>query len=178
MADVFIGEIKLVGFNFSPLGYAACQGQLISIQQNTALFSLLGTFYGGNGTSNFALPDLRGRAAVDMGSTYVIGQQAGAESVSLTANQYPAHSHAFNVAGAGTAGTPGGNYLASIDIPTPPGGSQIYTPASGATLQALNNTNMPPAIGFSGSGQAHQNMQPYLVLNYLIALQGIFPSRN
>ena len=80
MADVFIGEIKLVGFNFSPLGYAACQGQLISIQQNTALFSLLGTFYGGNGTSNFALPDLRGRAAVDMGSTYVIGQQAARRS--------------------------------------------------------------------------------------------------
>ena len=175
---MFIGEIKLVGFNFSPLGYAACQGQLISIQQNTALFSLLGTFYGGNGTSNFALPDLRGRAAVDMGSTYVIGQQAGAESVSLTANQYPVHNHAFNVASAGTAGTPGGNYLAEHRYSDAAGPAPIYTPASGATLQALNNTNTPPAIGFSGSGQAHQNMQPYLVLNYLIALQGIFPSRN
>jgi microcystin-dependent protein len=178
MVDNFLGEIKLVSWTFAANGWALCQGQLLSIQQNTALFSLLGTQYGGNGTSNYALPDLRGRAVVDVGNTYVIGQATGTETVTLTVNQYPTHSHQLNVAGTGTAGTPGGNYLASIDIPTPPGGSQIYTPAAGATLQPLNNTNTPPAIGFNGSGQPHQNMQPYLVLNYQIALQGIFPSRN
>jgi len=168
MATAFIGEIKLVPYSFAPRGYAFCAGQLLSIAQNTALFSLIGTTYGGDGVTTFALPDLRGRAALHVGTgqaTYSIGENAGAESVTLTVSQLPVHAHDPVVAGAGgnDVSSPSGARLAS-------GGRALYASSSGA------GSLMPLAA--AGGGGAHNNMAPYLVLNFIIALQGIFPSRN
>ncbi|HLY64688.1 MAG TPA: tail fiber protein [Chloroflexota bacterium] len=176
MVNQFLGEIKLFGGNFAISGWAQCTGQLISIQQNTALFSLLGTMYGGNGTSNFGLPDLQGRAAGQVGpNTYQVqGMKLGAENVSLTQQNYPSHSHTFAANGTPVSGTaPANNFLAGAT-----GTSQIYVTAQGATAQPLNN-GATPEIGMAPGGSvAHQNMQPYLAMTYLIAMQGVFPSRN
>jgi len=169
MADVFIGEIKLVPYNFAPVGYAFCNGQLMSIVQNTALFALIGTTYGGDGVNTFGLPDLRGRAAIHMGSrlgaTYVIGEQGGVETVTLTTAQLPAHTHDPVQAGVGgnSTNSPFGARPAS-------GGPALYaqTPRSGAQV--------PLPLG--GNSLPHDNMAPYLVLNWVIALSGIFPARN
>ncbi len=154
----FLGQIMIVGFNFPPRGWTLCDGQLLPINQNQALFSLLGTIYGGDGRTTFQLPDLRGRASFSSGqggglSDRQIGEQSGAETHTLTTAQIPSHSHTFpeiQVRGAGT---------------------QIPGVSSGENL----NTSVP--LG-GGGGQAHDNMPPFLVLNYCIALQGIFPSRN
>lgn len=178
--EPFIGQIQLFGFNFPPRGWAKCEGQLLSIQQNTALFSLLGTMYGGDGQTTFGLPDLRGRVAIGMGqgpglSNYTQGQLAGVEHVTLNINQMPAHNHFINVSNVdGTSNTASGNFLAtgnamierSTKVP-----ANIYG-------TSLNATMSPQAVALAGSGMPHENMQPYLVLNYCIALQGIFPSRN
>lgn len=168
MAEPFIGEIKVVPYNFAPRGFAFCAGQLLSIAQNTALFSLLGTTYGGNGTTNFALPDLQGRAAIHAGtlaggSSYVQGERAGSETVTLLNAQLPLHAHDPVVAQAGgtSAADAAGHVPAS-------GGPDLYATASNATMLAK------PA----GSGLPHENMAPFLVLNFVIALQGIFPARN
>jgi microcystin-dependent protein len=169
VTEPFLGQIILVPYNFAPRGYAFCQGQLLSISQNTALFSLLGTTYGGNGQTTFALPDLRGRHAISQGqgpglSPYSLGEQGGVETVTLTTQQMPQHPHAVNATMAASGDQrPQNNYL-SI------GGSYVST-APNAQMGAQ-------MISPAGGSQPHENRDPYLALNYCIALQGIFPSRN
>ena len=172
MAEPFLGEIRMFGFNFAPVGWAFCNGQLLPISQNTALFSLLGTFYGGNGTTNFALPNLQSRVAIHNGqgsglSSYDIGQAGGTETVTLLPAQMPAHSHSVHAdANEARSADPVGHLLAKA-------ATHVYTgrPA-GSTLM---NSGM---VGDSGGGEPHSNIQPYLVLNFCIALQGIFPARS
>jgi microcystin-dependent protein len=166
----FLGEIILLPCTFPPRGYAFCQGQLLPLSQNTALFSLLGTYYGGDGKSTFALPDLRGRVPIGAGqgqglSLYDLGQNGGIEAETLLASELPYHTHAlaYNTA-LGTVGSPEGAYLASN--------------ASGLAQYGTTGTGIMADTGSPGSGQEHNNMQPYLTLNYCIALQGIFPPRN
>ncbi|MGD0089795.1 MAG: tail fiber protein [Planctomycetota bacterium] len=174
MASPFVGEIKIFAGNFPPKGWAFCQGQILPIAQNTALFSLLGTSYGGNGTSNFALPDLQGRAAVHQGqgpgtSNYVIGEMVGAETVALTSAQIPAHAHSVNsLSTSGDSRTPAGNVWAGVSEPV----TNLYTNASPNTAMNVN------ASGSAGGSLPHNNMQPYLASNFIIALQGIFPARS
>jgi microcystin-dependent protein len=172
MSQPFLGQLLLVPYNFAPRGWAFCSGQILPIAQNTALFSLLGTTYGGNGQTTFALPDLRGRTALSSGqgpglSSYDLGQVGGSESVTITVNQLPPHNHATIIqASAGTKlnTAPAANNL---------GGASIYTNA------ALDSTLNPAGMGgLTGGGQPTPILQPYLVLNYIIALEGIFPSRN
>ena len=155
-----------------------CNGQLLSIQQNAALFSLLGTHYGGNGTTNFQLPDLRGRAGLTFGqgpglSSYSIGQPTGTETVTLLSTQIPQHTHSWAATTSlGNQPSPAAHFLAGLQIPN---GTPIpsYAAAGGATVPLATNT-----LATVGSNTGHNNMQPYLVVNYCIALQGIFPSRN
>jgi microcystin-dependent protein len=166
MAEPFLGEIRLVAFTFAPQGWAFCAGQLLPINQNQALFALLGTTYGGDGRTTFALPDLRGRVAVGAGqgatgSSYELGSTGGQETVKLRATQLPAHSHSVRAnSGGSTTGNPSDR-----------------VPAAGGAYTATPNAKMSAAmIGRSGGGQAHDNRQPYVSLNYIIALHGIFPS--
>ncbi|MEQ1822294.1 MAG: tail fiber protein [Fimbriimonadaceae bacterium] len=173
MADPYIGELKLVPYNFAPRGWAFCAGQLLPIAQNTALFSLLGTTYGGNGVSTFGLPDLRGRIVVHPGqgpglSNYDQGERAGVESVTLTQSQIPAHNHLVQV---------NGNPPTQA---TAPGAFAAQTAGTvGNTYGTVTTGNMPSAtIATVGGSQPHSNEQPYLTLNYVIALEGVFPPRN
>ena len=177
MVDQYLGEIKLAGYNFAPVGWALCAGQIVSISQYSALFSLLGTMYGGNGTSSFGLPDLQGRAAGHVGPNLYTnqGMKLGTETVTIQPTQYPAHNHSFNVnATAGTAPAPNGtNFLAST------ASTNLYVPAQGAALQPLYNGPTAPVIGVAqGGSQPHENMQPYLTMNYCIALSGVYPARS
>jgi microcystin-dependent protein len=169
MAEPFIGEISPVGFAFAPKGWAMCNGQLLSIAQNQALFSVLGTTYGGDGVSTFALPDLRGRAIVHSSASYTLGSKGGVEAVTLSVNQIPAHSHApVCSTQAGSAGEAAGLVWAGSSI-------------NETLFQAGSNPNGSMATGLitpSGSSQAHSNLQPFLVVNFIIALQGVYPSRN
>lgn len=170
--DPFLGEIALVGFNFAPVGWAMCNGQLLPISQNVALFSLLGTFYGGDGVNTFALPDLRGRMAIHSGqgpglSSYVQGQLGGTEVVTLTAAQMPQHTHQLTGSSSnGTSNSPV-NAVPAVQA----NGVPVYSATPNANLS-------PNAIGLAGGNLPHSNLQPYLSLNYIIALQGIFPSRS
>lgn len=167
MAEPFLGEIKVVSFNFPPNGWALCNGQLLPINQNQALFSLLGTTYGGNGQTNFALPNLRGQVPIHMGSGHTLGEQGGTLATAITVQQLPQHTHLVTASSAvGDAVVPSGNLLAS---PL----NQTYRPAGGG-VSALATA----AIASQGGSQPHNNMQPYLVLNFVIALVGIFPSQN
>jgi microcystin-dependent protein len=172
MSDPFIATIRLVGFNFAPVGWALCQGQSLPISQNTALFSLIGTFFGGDGVNTFNLPDLRGRVAVSQGqgtglSNYNQGQVGGAESVSLAASQAPTHTHTMMAASNVTTPNPG----PSLALGSPATAVQLYGTSSPTALTS-------GSIGAFGSGAAHENRQPFLGLNYIIALAGIFPSRS
>lgn len=166
--DVFIGQIQPFAFGITPKGWATCAGQLLPIAQNAALFSVLGTMYGGNGTTNFALPDLRGRVSAGQGngpglSPANVGQQMGTETVTLTSNQMPTHSHSISGStGAANAENPQNAVLAL----------QAWNTASPSL--ATNAANVLPV----GNNQAHPNTQPTLAVNWCIALQGIFPSRN
>ncbi|HEU5036361.1 MAG TPA: tail fiber protein [Nocardioides sp.] len=164
MAEPYLSEIRLMSFTFAPKGWALCNGQLLPINQNQALFSLLGTTYGGDGRVNFALPDLRGRVPIHAGAGHTLGERAGTEAVTLTISQLPTHTHRVNVRGAATGGTstPAGNYLG--------GGNNVY--GNEGSLTTLN----PATVGNTGGGQPHTNVQPYLTLSFCIALQGIFPS--
>jgi microcystin-dependent protein len=169
--EPFLGEIMLVPYNFAPRGWAFCSGQILPIAQNTALFSLLGTTYGGNGQTTFALPDLRGRCAVSAGqgpglSSYDLGEVTGVENVTLLPTQLPQHSHTVNALDddAGTA-IPTNNVLANIA-------------AKGYANKAPNAAMSPAMITGGGGNQPHNNIQPLLTLNYCIALEGVFPSRN
>ena len=171
MSEPFLGQISIFSFNFPPKGWAMCNGQLLPINQNQALFSLLGTQFGGNGISTFALPDLRGNVPMSMGngsglSPRVIGQVAGEQAVTLTIGQMPSHSHVPNYTTTANAMSPVGNLWA----PDPNG--NVTFDNSGTETLAAN------AIGNAGGSQPHDNMAPYLALNFCIALQGIFPSRN
>ena len=167
MADPFLGEIKIVSFAFAPKGWAVCNGQLLPISQNQALFSLLGTTFGGDGRTTFALPNLQGRAPVHVGKEVPLGQTAGEENHTLTTAEMPAHDHrVFGTSTGPAAGTPAGNVWATLTATQNP-----YSQAPNATMVAA-------AIRPAGGGQAHSNLQPYLVLTFVIALQGIFPSRN
>ena len=170
MSTPFLGEIRIFPYNFAPRGWAFCQGQILAIAQNTALFSLLGTTYGGNGQTTFALPDLRGRVAMSSGqgpglSNYVIGELSGTETVTLNSTQMPAHNHLLN----------GSNNDATDSAPQ--GNVPAVIPSGGYT--ATPNTQMNPgAVTNAGGSQPHGNLQPFLILNFCIALNGIFPSRN
>jgi microcystin-dependent protein len=172
VSEPFIGEIKMVGFNFAPRGYAQCNGQILPIAQNTALFSLLGTTYGGNGQTTFALPDLRSRIPIHTGqgpglSNYSLGQASGTETVTLTANQLPPHNHTVNASTTATSKNPTNN----VPAVTGAGSSYADAPSPSTTMNAGMVTG-------GGSGQPHDNVQPYLCINFVIALEGIFPSRN
>jgi len=175
MQDPWLGEIALVAFNFAPQGWAFCNGQLLSIAQNTALFSLLGTTYGGDGQTTFALPNLQSRVPVHFGhgtglSPFTMGQTAGVESVTLQTAQIPAHTHSY----APQASTAGGSAVS-------PAAALWAESGSGDTIYqkgTSNATMAPQTLGNTGGGQAHENRQPLLALNYIIALVGIFPSRT
>ena len=161
----FMSEIGIAAFNFPPKGWAQCNGQLLPINQNQAMFSLLGTTFGGDGRVNFALPDLRGRVPMHMGQGHTLGERSGQESHTVTISEMPQHVHFLNAVDAsGTLGNPSGHLLAQVN--------NAYTaPANLTTLS-------PSTVGNNGGSQAHTNQQPYLVLNFCIALQGIFPSQT
>ncbi len=168
MAQPFVGEIILAGFNFQVNGWNFCNGALIAISENSTLFNLIGTTYGGDGQQTFAVPDLQGRLAVHQGSGYVIGQKAGVETVTLTTSQIPAHNHPLQASSA----------IASVDNPSGAvfansGQNDVYISAV-APANAMN----AGTVGFAGGNQPHENMQPYLVLNWLISMFGVFPSQN
>ena len=168
MAEPFLSEIRIMSFNFAPQGWALCNGQLLPINQNQALFSLLGTTYGGNGQTTFALPDLRGRFPNSVGqgpglSDYVLGQVAGVESTTLLSVNLPAHNHTMAVGTNSTTKNPTNNYLGLSS------GGALYTPTPTTTLN-------PAAVGAAGGNQPFSIMPPYLTLEFCIALQGIFPS--
>lgn len=176
MADPYVGEIRAFGFNFAPVGWAFCNGQLLSIAANTALFSIVGTYYGGNGTSNFALPNLQSNVPLGQGngvglSPYSIGEEVGSPSVTVNMNEMAAHNHAAQgstEAGDDTA-TPSANATLGLSAPDP-----IYSKVATDPLVAFS----PKAIGPTGGGQPHENRQPYLAVNFCISLQGVFPPRN
>ena len=174
MSDPFVGEIRIFPFNFAPTGWAFCAGQLMPISQNTALFSLLGTFYGGDGKSTFALPDMQGNVAIQSGqgqglSDYFLGQQAGVDNVTLLVSEIPLHTH--NLMASNEDGTQG-SVTHNITIATSVGG-KLYTTTTNANVVTMNPQDLTP----TGGGLPHNNMMPYLTLNYCIALQGIFPAR-
>lgn len=173
MSDQYLGEIRMFAGNFAPYGWALCNGQTLSISQNTALFSLIGTYYGGDGVTTFALPNLQSRAPIHQGqgvglSPYVVGQNGGFESVTLGTGQIPQHNHLV-----ATNNGPGNNIHPANAILASTTSDKPYTSAAsdGSTL----NTN---AVSFTGSSQPHANIQPYLCITFIIALQGIYPSRN
>lgn len=203
MAEPFLSEIRVFSFSFPPRGWALCNGQILPINQNQALFSLLGTTYGGNGQTNFALPNLQGRTPTHTGNGFTLGQSGGVAVHTLSQAELPTHTHVLNADAAGTALTPLGNRLgnAGSDVYVPPslvsplpeavveetevelswheGVSRFY--ASGGTEGFAAAALVPmnaAAISNVGGGQAHLNMQPFLTLNFCIALQGIFPSPN
>jgi microcystin-dependent protein len=167
MSQPYIGEIRLVGFNFAPANWAFCNGQLLSISNNTTLFNLIGTTYGGDGQNTFALPDLRGRSPVHTGGplSYQIGQSGGVENVTLTAAQLPSHNHAFTASGGGgTSPTPASNFLAGSSLGQ-------YAPSPGNAVSG----NL---LGTAGGSQPHSNLMPYVTMNFVISLYGVYPSRN
>lgn len=172
MAEPFVAEIRIFPFNFAPRGWAFCAGQTLAIQQNAALFSLIGIYYGGNGTSNFQLPNLQGSVALHFGSgpglsTYQIGEPTGSENVTVFTTEMASHTHAAGCySGVGDSYS-GGNAIPAIDA----GGNNVYTNSTNSSMQAGE-------LAEAGQTEPHNNMQPFQVLNYCIALQGIFPSRN
>jgi microcystin-dependent protein len=165
MSDPFLGEIKLVSWSYNIKGWAMCNGQFLPINQNQALFSILGTTYGGNGQTTFALPDLRDRIPMHTGNGHNLGERSGEEAHTITANEMPAHNHLASCTDVvGTAATPTGNVWAG----------NSSTPYSDQAINAAMNTGN---ISATGGSQAHNNMSPYLTINFIIALIGIFPSR-
>jgi microcystin-dependent protein len=175
MADPFVAEIRILGSNFAPKGWAFCDGQILPISQNTALFSLLGTTYGGDGKSTFALPDLQGRVPMHPGqgpglSLHDLGEEAGADTVTLLVSEIPTHAHTVGVSpDPGEIATPGTN----LSLARAAGG-QSYQTTTNANLTTMAQQTLPP----QGGDQPHNNLMPYLTLNFCIALQGVFPPRT
>lgn len=174
MADPFVAEIRIFPFNFPPKGWAFCDGQLLPLSQNTALFSLLGTTYGGNGKSNFALPDMQGNAPMHPGqgpglSLHDLGEIGGSETVTLLESEMPAHSH-----GMMAADVPGNSRVTAGGVLARATGGNVYMPPAGNPLVSMS----PMAIAPAGGDQSHNNMMPYLTLSFCIALQGVFPPRT
>jgi microcystin-dependent protein len=171
MSDQYLGEIRMVAFNFAPYGWALCNGQTMAISQNTALFSLIGTYYGGDGITTFQLPNLQSRVPIHQGqgvglSPYVVGQNGGTENVSLSIQQMPQHNHTIGSATTAGSNKPANNYPADAAS----GNAYSAGPATGTLNQQ--------AVSFQGGSQPHANIQPYLCITFVIALQGIYPSRN
>ena len=168
MSEPFLAEVKMMGFNFAPRGWAFCDGQILPINQNQSLYSLLGTTYGGDGRTSFALPDMRGRTPIHVSNSHRLGQKSGEETHTLTGAEMPAHTHgARGSTDAASAGDAAGNATATAE-------SNIY-----GTFQAANAVAMGSMkIGNAGGSQAHNNMQPYQTVNFCIALRGLFPSRH
>ncbi|WP_042167111.1 phage tail protein [Paenibacillus gorillae] len=164
-AEPFVGEIQAFPYGFVPKGWAACNGQLMNISTNTALFAIIGVTYGGNGTTNFALPDLRGRVPVSMAPNYPAGQAGGEQSHTLTTQEIPAHNHTLVA----------NSEPATVSKPV---GSIWGRPSFNMYASSSNTLMSPNALGATGGNAPHSNMQPYLTLNYCIALTGIFPSRG
>jgi microcystin-dependent protein len=182
MSEPFLGEIKIISWNFPPKGWAFCNGALLPINQNQALFSILGTTYGGDGRVNFGLPNLQGRSPVHVGDGIALGELGGETTHTLSISELPAHTHFMRADGttAATSNTntpdPSGGKLlgqsaGSGGSPVQPFAANVYNSGSNATLD-------PRCVGNTGGSQPHENMSPYLVLNFIIALQGIFPSQN
>lgn len=166
MAQPYVGEIRMFAGNFAPAGWEFCDGRLLPISENEVLFQLIGTTYGGDGQSTFALPDLRGRLPIHQGNGFVLAETGGAEEVTLTVQQIPAHSHAFLAnSGAGSSSTPANNVLAAA------AGNLYFPPPTGSQV-AMS----PQVIGAAGGNQPHNNMQPYLCVSFIISLFGIYPS--
>jgi microcystin-dependent protein len=164
----YVGQLLCIGFNFAPVGWALCQGQLLPISGNEVLFQLIGTTFGGDGVNTFGLPDLRGRTALGMGTgstgtSYVIGQQGGVEAVTLTTSQIPSHGHSANARSAGAGNDPTNSVIA--------GGQSIFASATETETMAA------AALTPTGGSQPHENRQPYLAANWIIALEGVFPSQ-
>lgn len=176
MSEPFLAEIKIIGFNFAPRGWAYCDGQILPINQNQSLYSLLGTTYGGDGRTSFALPDLRSRTPIHKGDGYLLGQKGGAETITLTAAEMAPHTHAVKgttaLGDARRSGSSANRSFATTDHVGDPEPDLIYgSPDNLTNMSNLIATNV-------GGSQAHNNMQPYLTLGYVIAVQGLFPSRN
>ncbi len=177
MAEPFLSEIRIFSFNFAPKGWATCNGQLLPINQNQALFSLLGTTYGGNGQTNFALPNLQCKASIHEGSGFTLGQTGGEFAHTVTMSELPQHPHGFSINSCVDSAT------ANANVGDPTG---AYWANDGKTAYSTQDPNNPINTGAMhpstvsnvGGSQAHNNMMPYLVLNFCIALQGIFPSQN
>lgn len=171
MSAPFVAEIRMFGFNFAPTGWAQCNGQLLPISQNTALFSLLGTFYGGDGKSTFALPDLQGNVPIHQGqgqglSERFIGEMSGSPNVTLLVSEMPFHTHGYDCSEENNnENNPGGNWFGAIET--------RYLPFQGAAITQM----APQAISIAGGSLPHNNMMNYLVVNFCIALQGVFPAR-
>lgn len=185
MADPFVAEIRIFAFNFAPTGWAMCNGQILPISQNTALFSLLGTFYGGDGKSTFALPNLQGSAAMHPGqgpglSLHDLGEIGGVETVTLLQSEMPFHAHTFGGASsaAGDSLTPVGSVWAQAQLGPRTSLNAYGTPATGKVNQNVLSIGNPPVPIPAGGGLPHNNMMPYLTLNFCIALQGVFPPRG
>jgi microcystin-dependent protein len=180
MAEAFLGEIRIFGFNFAPVGWLQCNGQSLPISQNAALFALLGTTYGGDGIKTFNLPNLQSRVPVSQGqgaglSPYLMGEQGGSENVTLLSNQMPLHNHLVNaVSAAGNAAQPNGAFLATVQVTGGTKGETVDT-YSTANANATMNQNM---VGMAGGNVPHSNLQPFLVFNFCICMAGIFPTRN
>ena len=167
MSNPFVGEIRLFAGTFAPLGWAFCDGQLLSIAQNEVLFNLIGTTYGGDGQNTFALPDLRGRVPVHQGNGYVVGQSGGAETVTLTAAQMPPHQHAM--------------HASTNAASTAHGPSEVLGSSAAMRFYGTGTPNMamdPNALTAVGGNQPHENMPPFVAINYIVSMFGIFPSQN
>lgn len=163
MGTPYLGEIKMIAWNYPPRGWAFCNGQLLAINQNQALFAILGTTYGGNGTTNFALPNLQGRVPAHVGSTVSLGQQGGSQAVTLNTSQI-GHGHNVNASANANTNAAPGNFPAGAP-------SSVYGSGADTSMNA-------GIVSTVGGSQPHNNLQPYLVINFIIALQGVFPSRN
>ncbi len=167
MSEPFLAEIKIVGFNFAPRGWAFCDGQILPINQNQSLYSLMGTTYGGDGRTSFGLPDLRGRTPIHVSDDHRLGQKTGVAQVTLSEAEMPAHNHTVKAT----------NNVSTASIP---GNSLVFGAAGSNVYHTVTNTRglNPAAYPSTGGGQAHTNLMPFQTLNYVIALRGLFPSRN